>query len=233
VEAVELVPSVPDMFKYFYSDAAQVEANPNGHILIADGRNHVELTTHKYDLIIVDPSPPMNSSGTAVLFSQEFYQASKARLNSGGVMMEWEYNGQTVDEFRSHVKTFKSVFKHVTLVFGAAQPTVGVMMLGSDEPIELTSANIQSVLARPGVLDDLDSAPDAPRGVATAADWEQYIRGNVWLTDSDVDKFGASGTLITDDRPYTEYDLLRSWFGPKSPQATRANLLKVMPPSSD
>jgi spermidine synthase len=229
VEAVELVPSVPGMFTYFYPDAAQVEANRNGRILVADGRNHVDLTTLKYDLLIVDPPPPMNSSGTAVLFSQEFYQSAKGRLNTGGVMMEWEFNGQSVDEFRSHVRTFRSVFKHVTLVFGPAVPSEGVMMLGSDEPIELTTAGIQSVLSKPGVLDDLTTAPDSPPGVTTAEQWQAQILGNVWLSDAGVDQFAAGGTLITDDRPYTEYDLLRSIFGPKSPQATRTNLLEVMP----
>ena len=42
-DAVELVPSVPDMFKWFYADADTVLANPNGHVIVTDGRNHVEL----------------------------------------------------------------------------------------------------------------------------------------------------------------------------------------------
>ena len=229
VDAVELVPSVPDMFGDFYSDAAQVRANPKGHIYIADGRNYVQLTTNMYDILIVDPPPPMDSAGTGVLFSQEFYRAARARLNSGGVMMEWEYNGQTVDEFRSHVKTFKSVFSHVTLVFGPAQPSAGVMMLGSDGPIELTSAGIQAVLSKAGVVEDLSGAPDSPANVKTAEQWRQLITDDVWISDSRVDEFSASGSLITDDHPYTEYNVLRHLFGPSSPRALRDELLKAMP----
>jgi spermidine synthase len=232
VDAVELVPTVPEMMGNFFSDASAVESDPNGQILIADGRNHVDLTTHSYDLLIVDPPPPMNGSGTAVLFSQEFYQSAKARLNPGGVMMQWEFRGQTVDEMRSHVKTYASVYKYVTLVFGAATSTYGVMMLGSDSPIDITDAGIQSVLSKPGVVNDLSSAPDSPVGVTTAAAWQQQIMDNIWLTGSDVDKFAAGGTLITDDHPYTEYDLLRHLFGPKSPTASRENLLAAMPRST-
>ena len=232
VDAVELVPTVPEMMGNFFSDASAVESDPNGQILIADGRNHVDLTTHSYDLLIVDPPPPMNGSGTAVLFSQEFYQSAKARLNPGGVMMQWEFRGQTVDEMRSHVKTYASVYKYVTLVFGAATSTYGVMMLGSDSPIDITDAGIQSVLSKPGVVNDLSSAPDSPVGVNTAAAWQQQIMDNIWLTGSDVDKFAAGGTLITDDHPYTEYDLLRHLFGPKSPTASRENLLLAMPRST-
>jgi spermidine synthase len=229
VEAVELVPSVPEMFTHFYPDAAQVLANPRGHVIIADGRNHVELTTHMYDLLMVDPPPPMNTSGTAVLFSQEFYRAAKGRLNPGGVMMQWVVNDMTVDEFRSHARTFKSVFSHVTLVFSPMASWNGVLMLGSDSPIDLTSAGIESVLGRPGVVDDLSSAADSPPGITTAGQWEQLILTSVWISDDQVVRFGASGQLVTDDRPYTEYDLLRHKFGPKSVKMTKANLLAATP----
>ena len=231
VDAVELVPSVPDMFGHFYSDADQVRANPNGRIIVADGRNYIQLTASTYDLLIVDPPPPMDSAGAGVLFSQEFYKAVKAKLNPGGVMMEWEFNGQTVDEFRSHVRTFKSVFKHVTLSFGAATPSSGIMMLGSDDPIELTAQGMQSVLSKPGVVEDLSGAPDSPAGVKTAAQWQQLVLDNLWINDSAVDEFGASGTLITDDHPYTEYNALRHLLGPSSPRALRDELLKVIPKS--
>ena len=231
VDAVELVPSVPDMFGNFYSDAGQVKANPNGRIIVADGRNYIQLTASTYDLLIVDPPPPMDSAGAGVLFSQEFYKAVRAKLNPGGVMMEWEFNGQTVDEFRSHVRTFKSVFKHVTLSFGAATPSSGIMMLGSDDPIELTTQGMQSVLSRPGVVEDLSGAPDSPAGIKTAAQWQQLVLDNLWINDSAVEEFGASGTLITDDHPYTEYNALRHLIGPPSPRALRDELLKVMPKS--
>jgi spermidine synthase len=230
VDAVELDPSVPKMFKYFYPDvSSQVLSDPNGHILVADGRNHVDLTTSTYDLMISDPPPPMNTSGTAVLFAQEFYQAAKARLNPGGVMMQWEFYGQTIDEFRSHVFTFRSVFKHVTLVWGAANADDGVMMLGSDDPITIDPAGIKTVLDKPGIVTDLSTAPDSPAGVTTEEAWTHRILDSVWISDAKVDQFAAGGTLITDDRPYTEYDLLRHLFGPKSPQMSKAALLKLTP----
>ena len=106
VDGVELVPSVPKMFNYYYADGDRVLSDPRGRLVITDGRNYVELTDRTYDLIVVDPPPPIESSGTAMLYSREFYAASASRLKDGGLMMEWMPYGQTIDEFRAHVRTF-------------------------------------------------------------------------------------------------------------------------------
>ena len=55
-DAVELVPSVPLMFGFFYPDASSVLANPNGRVIVTDGRNHVELTDKTYDIIVDRPA---------------------------------------------------------------------------------------------------------------------------------------------------------------------------------
>ena len=55
-DAVELVPSVPAMFGWYFTRRPQVLANPNGQVIIADGRNYVDLTDQTYDIIVVDPA---------------------------------------------------------------------------------------------------------------------------------------------------------------------------------
>ena len=119
--AIELVPSVPKMFVYFYPDAASQFANPKGSIIIADGRNHVELTNQRYDIIVVDPPPPIETAGVSVISSLEFYEAARADLTPDGVMMQWIPFGQTLDEFKAHVRTYASVFPHVIPAFGPRQ----------------------------------------------------------------------------------------------------------------
>ena len=119
-DAVELVPSVPSMFHWYFSDAAAVLGNPLGHVIIADGRNFVDLTDNKYDIIVVDPPPPIQSAGASVISSLEFYQAASRRLNDGGVMTQWVPKGQSVDEFRAAVRTFHRVFADVLVAVGPA-----------------------------------------------------------------------------------------------------------------
>jgi spermidine synthase len=230
-EGVELVPSVPGMFGYYYPDAPQVMANPDGKVIVADGRNHIELTSKIYDLVMADPPPPIRSSGAGVLYSQEYYRAVLAHLSAGGVMMEWIPNDQTVDEFRAHVQTFHSVFPNDILVFGPGQ--AGVYMLGSAAPIAFTADNIRSVLSRPGVIADLVSSPRSPTQSTDVETWTNIILGQIWIQGDKVAKFAGNAPLITDDRPYTEYFLVRKaiakFFGPRSPKMTHETLLAATP----
>lgn len=228
VTGVELVPSVPSMFTNYYTDAAEIRASPRGRLIIADGRNHVELTAAVFDMVIVDPPPPISSAGTAVLYSREFYAASLDRLRAHGVMMEWMPYDQTVDEFRSHVQTFAKIFPHVTIVFGPGGN--GVFMLGSQDAMAFEPARMRDVLSRPGVAADLAATPDARE--SSVDDWVRLLLSKVWLTDEDVRGFAGDAPLITDDRPLTEYFLLRSLFGSRSPGMSEGNLRVAAPASA-
>jgi spermidine synthase len=223
--AVELVPSVPGMFGVFYPDAPEVLANPKGNIIIADGRNHVELTTDTYDIIVTDPPPPIETAGVSVISSLEYYQAAKARLNPGGVMMQWIPYGQTLAEFKDHVRTYAAVFPHVILAFGPGGN--GLYMLGSNDPISFDPASIAAVLGRPNIVTDLSSAADSP--AHDLAGWEAEIPSLIWLQGDQVKKFAGDGPLVTDDRPLPEYFLLRHLFGPPSPRMTEPLLQSLTP----
>jgi spermidine synthase len=208
-DAVELVPSVPKMFGYYYPDAAAVLANPNGRVIVTDGRNHLELTDQRYDIILTDPPPPIESSGAAVISSLEYYKAGRDHLTQNGIMMQWVPYGGTQSDFFDHVRTFQTVFPQVTLVRGAGG--YGTYMLGSSAPIAFDEASIRAVLARPGVLADISSAYDSP--ATTVDDWIAVIARQTWLTGAAVRTSVGPGPLITDDHPRPEYFLLRRLFG--------------------
>jgi spermidine synthase len=208
-DAVELVPSVPDMFGFYYDDAAQVLANPAGRVIIADGRNHLELTDDRFDIIVTDPPPPIESSGAAVISSLEYYEAGRDHLTDGGIMMQWVPYGSPEPEFMEHIRTFATVFPEVTLIRGAGG--FGIYMLGSMTAISLPESNIRAVLARPGVLEDISSAFDSPADTIDA--WVAAIAKQIWLTGPAVTEATGEGPLITDDHPRPEYFFLRRVFG--------------------
>jgi len=222
-DAVELVPSVPSMFGYYFPDAVKIRANPNGHVIIADGRNHMELTEARYDIIVTDPPPPVEASGITVISSLEYYRAGHDRLTPGGIMMQWVSYGMTIDELRAHVRTFADVFPEVLVL--RSPGNYGFFLLGSDQPMALEDRSVREVVARPGILDDISGAYDSP--AKTADGWAALIPKLPWLTGAQVASFAGSGPLVTDDRPLPEYFLLRRTIGEKSPLVSPGSLAET------
>ena len=206
---VELVPSVPHMFGWYYPDADAVLADPEGHLVVADGRNHLELATERFDIVVTDPPPPIESSGASVISSLEYYQSGHRHLTPDGVMMQWVPFGAREAEIKEHIRTFAAEFPEVLIVRGAGG--YGFYMLGSDAPIELDPEVARSILARPGVLEDISSAYDSPASDVDA--WLDVIERQTWLAGDAVETYAGGGPLITDDRPRPEYFLLRRWLG--------------------
>ncbi|MCU0484408.1 MAG: hypothetical protein MUC54_09130, partial [Chloroflexi bacterium] len=75
------------------------------------------------------------------------------------------------------------------------------------EPVEFAEADIREVLSRPGVLDDLSTAEDSPAD--TVEGWAELIPTLLIASGAEVDRVVGPGDIITDDRPLTEYFLLR------------------------
>ena len=116
--AVELVPSVKDAFGYYHADAAQLANSPKGRIVADDGRRYLLRVADKYDVILIDPPPPVEAAGSSLLYSREFYELAKTRLKPGGILQAWFPGGdklvwqavtRSVCESFPHVRVFTSV----------------------------------------------------------------------------------------------------------------------------
>ena len=224
-DAVELSPTVPSRMPVFFPDADRFLDHPQGRVIVSDGRNYVRLSRETYDMIAVDPAPPIESAGSVVLYTREFLTEGKARLRPGGVFMLWIPYALPLDDFKEHVRTFAGVFGHVRLVLSPGRH--GVFMFGSDAPLEFTEPNIRQVLGNPAALRDLNDVPDHP---PTDADgWVEVVRRSQWLADDQLRSFIGSGPQITDDRPRSEYFLWRRAFMDDQQYISESTLLRASP----
>lgn len=104
------------------------------NIVLNDARNALSLSSKRYDIVVSQPSHPW-TGGAANLYTREFMQLAKQRLNPDGVYLQW-INSQYIDEhlLRVLAATTTSVFKNVRLY----QPMREVLMfLCSDSDINL------------------------------------------------------------------------------------------------
>ena len=201
VTAVELVKEVLDAFDYFYQDASRVRTYAKGRMVVNDGRSYLKLTREKYDVIIIDPPPPIDAAGVNHLYSKEFLQLAKSHLKKGGVMAHWlPYPGESagiddLDTMAMLVLTFADVFPHVYIRHSVNH--MGVHVLGSEEPLEISVDLLRKRLLNKGIVDDLREWDPVPIG---------YFQ--------DIKRFRPpmiTSWLVTDDRPLLEFYLLRTW----------------------
>lgn len=223
-DAVDLSPSVPRMMPVFYDDADKIQHSQLAHVITADGRNYTRLTSRKYDLVSVDPPPPIQTAGAAVLYSKEFYADAHRALRPGGLMLQWLYFGLDLDQLRQHMRTFRSEFPHM-LVFIHLDDGA-IYMLGSDAPITWDAATVSRFLESPqakadlALTSDADSLPDKP--------WADILAGMRWLQEDEVDRFTGPGPLITDDRPATAYYLLHQVIHRGQEQDVTGSMLRAL-----
>ena len=218
-DVVELSPSVPRAMDVFYPDATSYLHNPNGRVYISDGRNYVKLTDKRYDLVVADPPPPVNTAGVVLLYSEEFMQEVKAKLAPNGVFVLWFPYGGLWSDFQSHLRTFRAEWPHEMLVSGGGW---GVFMIGSRSPLSFTEASLRSLFGR--ATTDADMADSLERLHWDAATWSKFAQSAVLATDGQFDVIAGGAPVITDDRPVTEYWMLGWLFGDR--RAAEPDLLR-------
>ena len=87
--AIELVPGVRDAFGFYFEDASRILKKPGARVIVDDGRRFLMRTSEKFDVITIDPPPPVEASGSGLLYSEEFYRILRLRLKEGGIMQQW------------------------------------------------------------------------------------------------------------------------------------------------
>jgi spermidine synthase len=204
--AVELIPSVPQLFHYFHRDAAEILRSPDAVVVIDDGRRFLERSNERYDVITIDPPPPVEAAGSSLLYSTEFYALVRERLQPWGILQQWLLSGDpaTVSSFS---RALTSSFPHVrafSSVLGC-----GVHYLASAQPIEKPSA-AQAVARLPlaARTDLLEWGPHA-----TAEEQFAAVLNDEILPEQLI-ALAPAAPVLRDDRPINEYYLLRRWLRP-------------------
>lgn len=198
--AVELVPSVPELFGFYHADAARYLSDPNGRIIIDDGRRYLSRCGRKFDIITVDPPPPVEAAGSSLLYSRDFYTLAKEHLNPNGIVQMWHVGADSRTD-QAIIRSMYTSFPYVRC-FGSVEGW-GMHLLGSMQPIEIPP--IDQLIAR-----------FPPAAKADLVEWNPRIRPAEFLNHVLKNEFDPKSVLdakfddqVTDDRPFNEYYLLR------------------------
>jgi spermidine synthase len=187
-DVVELAGSVVAASPFFSHVNGSVLQRPNVRLRIDDGRNHLSLTTERYDVITADIIQPFHA-GAGNLYSLEYFRLARRVLRRGGLMLQWI--GQREEtHYRLIMRTFLEAFPDATLWVEAN------LLVGSLEPLRVSREAFERRLADPAVR-----AAFARVGLETFdALIAKYTAG-----PDEMRRFLGPGPVLTDDRPLVEY----------------------------
>lgn len=202
VTVVELVPSVPRLFGFFHKDASEVLSSPLSHVVVDDGRRYLERTDKQYDVITIDPPPPVEAAGSSLLYSKDFYSIVRLRLRSGGILQQWLPYGDSED-LTAVTRALSQSFPYVR-VFAYGR-TWGFHFLASNQTLhDWTAEELVQHMPPAAVTDMMEWGPgNDPQPVFA------HLLENE-LPINELVSLSPSTPPLSDDRPINEYYLFRS-----------------------
>ena len=189
----EIEPLVPQVVaKYFGEHNFHVVDNPKVHIRIDDARHYLLTTDEKFDAITSDPLDPW-VKGAAMLYTEEFFELVKSKLNPGGAVtlfvQLYESNTEAV---KSEIATFMKVFPN-GVVWGNTNNGAGydLVLLGQVEDTKIDVDAVQAKLQRPEYAPMAQSLREI--GMNSAVDLFSTFAGRAkdlqpWLADATINR---------------------------------------------
>jgi predicted membrane-bound spermidine synthase len=88
LDVIEIEPAVYEAASFFREYVGNIYTDKRFRIYFEDAKSYFSRNNQKYDVIISEPSNPW-VSGIGSLFSTEFYQSVRRKLNDDGLFVQW------------------------------------------------------------------------------------------------------------------------------------------------
>jgi spermidine synthase len=202
VTAAELLASVREAGPIFLREWRELAAAGKFSVRLNDGRNELLRSGDRYDLIVVDVTPPIFSSGAVNVYSRDFFRLARTRLTKTGMMSLWVPQPCFESDLHMILRSMREVFPQVNVWHFPGLP--GFLAVGSEEQPLPDPKILAARIKRSGAAGELPYlTPD-------------FISRMLFMDDARVSAAAAQYPPVTDDKPYTEFPLARFLaFSPK------------------
>ncbi|MGP8259561.1 MAG: fused MFS/spermidine synthase [Acidobacteriaceae bacterium] len=189
----EMEPIIPKTSKkYFHAEHYDVLDDHRTQVIYDDARHYILTTTEKFDIITSDPIHPF-VKGSAMLYSKEYFEMVKSRLNPGGVVTQWvPLYESDMDTVKSEIATFFTVFPEGA-IFANERDGGGydLVMLGRNGPMGIDVDAMEDRLEQPAYQAVAQSLRDV--GFASAIQMLGTYAGQAsdlepWLLGAEINR---------------------------------------------
>jgi spermidine synthase len=190
VDIVELSDSVVKGTDWFRHVNYDVVRRPNVYLRVDDGRNYLQLTQKRYDVITADIIQPIHA-GAGNLYSVEYFRLVRNALKEDGLILQW-IGLRSETQYKMILRTFLTVFPDATLW------AEGNLMVGTKRPFQLDPADFERKLRDASTRAALESV-----GIGSFESLLSLYKAG----PEEAQQFVGPGPILTDNRPRIEYFL--------------------------
>jgi spermidine synthase len=194
---VEIDKGVVDFCRKHYPEIEKVLRDKRVELVYEDARKRLETSDETFDVLIIDLTEPHGPS--KMLYTREFYQTCKKKLNKGGIVAIHTDNYYLFPEsFATIYKTFHSVFPNI-LTARVDMPCFGMgwtyrMASSTAISIKTMETNVQK-MKRKGVSFD-------------------HFTPSLFLvqpTNEELKVLKTKGRVSTDKKPYDKFEKMKEY----------------------
>ncbi len=204
LEVVDVSSDILDMGDIVHTDPARHPLrDPRVRTHVEDGRFFLQTTSGRYDLITGEPPPP-KMAGVASLYTREYFELVKDRLNPAGIATYWLPAYLLLeDEAAAIIRAFCEAFEDCALWSGFHRDWILVGSRGGIAPVTRERFSRLWTLERPG-SELRRIGVDSPAELAA-----------LFMADADaLRELTARAAPLVDDRPRR----IRSALHPEPPR---------------
>jgi spermidine synthase len=221
----EIEPLIPQVVaKYFKDENYDVVNDERVEIVYDDARHFIRTTSEKFDIITSDPIHPW-VKGAATLYTKEYFELCKQRLNPGGVITQWvPLYESTREAVKSELATFFDVFPGGTIWSNDDEGKgYDVVLLAQQEPTTIEVERLAERLNRDDHRRVADSLVEV--GFHSPVDLLATYAGTAadlrrWLADAEINRdrnlrlqylagmganYYSEGTIYGEMKSYRKY----------------------------
>jgi spermidine synthase len=185
VDVVDLNRSVYLLNRHFESSNGAVLRDAKLRLFVDDGRQFVKHAEGPWDLITMEPPPPLQP-GISRLYSRQHYAGLKERLSPRGIVSQWLPESQMdARAVALIVATFVDAFPHAVLFAGQNRD---LLLAGSREPFDFGGLGAR-FRREPAVAADL---------AALGFEGPAHVLATLMRTEATLRPIWGGGELIED-----------------------------------
>ena len=159
-------------------------------------------SNRKFDVIAIDPPPPIEAASSSLLYSNEFYDVVKAHLAPNGILQQWFPGNSEAKSEYAVARSLRASFPYVVAFRSIAD--WGHHFLASLSPIpDITPAEFVKRLPENAKRDLMEWNPE----ISVEKMAENILAGRTQI--GTLLPPGTEKLVVTDDLPYNEYFFLR------------------------